>query len=117
MPSKLDNQAYLTSQVAHRLENIADRLPSSGPSSQVLAMMPTIRSLCETLRKDQAPEASTISNLARSISFQLDGMERLLSRGVCENTQLRALAKEAEEHALHVHATAAVMVQLTDGHK
>ena len=49
--------------------------------------------------------------------MQLDGMEALLSRGEWENIQLRALAEEAEQSALHVRATAAVMVRLAGGHK
>ena len=67
LPAKLDNQAYLTAQVAHRLENIADRLPSSGSSSKLLAMMLAIRSLCGQLKEAQAPEAGskrTISDVA-----------------------------------------------------
>ena len=120
LPAKLDNQAYLTAQVAHRLENIANRVPSSGSSSKLLAMMLAIRSLCGQLKKAQAPEAGanrTISDVSRDISMQLDGMEALLSRGEWENIQLRALAEEAEESARHVRATAAVMVRLAGGHK
>ena len=120
LPGKLNNQAYLTAQVAHRLENFAERLPSSGSSSRLLAMMLAIRSLCGQLKKAQAPEAGanrTISDVSRDISMQLDGMEALLSRGEWENIQLRALAEEAEQSALHVRATAAVMVRLAGGHK
>ena len=120
LPAKLDNQAYLTAQVAHRLENFAERLPSSGSSSQLFAMMLAIRSLCGQVKEAQAPEAGanrTISDVSRDISMQLDGMEALLSRGEWENIQLRALAEEAEQSALHVRATAAVMVRLAGGHK
>jgi chromosome segregation ATPase len=120
LPAKLDNQAYLTAQVAHRLENIADRLPSSGSSSKLLAMMLAIRSLCGQLKEAQAPEAGskrTISDVSQDISMRLDGMEALLSRGEWENNQLRVVAKDAEESARHVHATAAVMVKLAGDHK
>ena len=83
-------------------------------------MILAIRSLCGQLKKAQAPEAGanrTISDVSRDISMQLDGMEALLSRGEWENIQLRALAEEAEQSALHVRATAAVMVRLAGGHK
>ena len=99
---------------------VAERLPSSGSSSQLFAMMLAIRSLCGQVKEAQAPEAGanrTISDVSRDISMQLDGMEALLSRGEWENIQLRALAEEAEQSALHVRATAAVMVRLAGGHK
>lgn len=116
LPSKIDNQAYLTAQVARRLENFADRLPSSVPSSKLLAMMAAMRLLCGQLKEAQAPMAGTISDISSGITTGLDGMEALLIRGEMENTQLRALAKEAEESARHLQATATVMVRLAGGH-
>ena len=116
LPSKIDNQAYLTAQVARRLENFADRLPSSVPSSKLLTMMPAMRLLCGQLKEAEAPEARTISDISRGITTRLDEMEALLIRGEIENIQLRALAKDAEESARHVHSTADVMVRLAGGH-
>jgi len=79
-------------------------------------MMAAMRLLCGQLKEAQAPMAGTISDISSGITTGLDGMEALLIRGEMENTQLRALAKEAEESARHVQATATVMVRLAGGH-
>ena len=105
MPSSLANHAYLTSDVASRLDHLAVQLQSSSTSSRVLEKMPAIYALCGTLKEAKGLKAN---NIYREVKDALEDMGRLLFAGKSEQVQL---AKEAAERAAHVSAAATVMGQ------
>ena len=105
MPSSLANHAYLTSDVANRLDHLAARLQSSSTSSRVLEKMPAIYALCGTLKEAKGLKAI---NIYHEVKDALEDMGRLLLAGKAEQVQL---AKEAAERAGHVAAAATVMGQ------
>ena len=99
------NHAYLTSDVASRLDHLTERLQSSSTSSTVLEKMPAVFALCGALRQARGLKAT---NIYHEVKDLLEELGRLLLKGKVEQTQL---AKECQEKACHVAAAAAVMGQ------
>ena len=105
MPSSLANHAYLTSDVASRLDHLAVQLQSSSTCSKVLEKMPAVFGLCGALREAKGIKARDIYH---EVKDSLQELGRLLLAGKVEQVEV---ANEAKEKARHVAAAASVMGQ------
>jgi len=80
-----------------------------------------MRALCRGLRSAACPRAATSRQTTPQPATSRRGCSLVVSLSrrprSSRNIQLRVMAKDAEESARHVHATAAVMVKLAGDHK
>ena len=91
MPSSLANHAYLTSDVASRLDHLAVQLQSSSTCSKVLEKMPAVFGLCGALREAKGIKARDIYH---EVKDSLQELGRLLLAGKVEQVEVANEAKE-----------------------
>jgi len=94
IPVEISNLAYLTSDVAHRLENLVVEMQNKNNFSDALGEMPKVFSLCAKLQTAKGLEAI---NIHKELEFKLEELGRGLFRGKLYEQKLAEQARGQAE--------------------